>query len=275
MSDVQFKTIAYFWASKLLYITTEQDRGDRYHEVAPCRVLSLGLNGPIKVTTYHDGVKEEMYVRSVLHGIDSDYGDQFSDNVICNLFIDPASSLNEKLLEKMTKTVNGVAVTIENEDEVLECFQRIYRDGISQQEVGDIIKDCYGWSEGEVWQADHIDRRVVRAIDIFKANLSDRVTAAEVANQVGVSESRLFYLFKRDLGMSMSRYILWIRFVNFANIVLEERNLLRAALRVGFWDAAHMARTFRKFTGAPTSKLVRTVIKSKFLLAVSGNGKKK
>lgn len=270
MSDFQFKTIAYFWASKLLYITTEQDRGNRLHEAAPCRVLCLGLNGPIKVTTYHDGVKREMFVRSVLHDIHSDYSDQFSDNVVCNIFIDPASSLNETLLGKMTKKINGVAVEIENEAMVLKKFQRIYQSGASQGEVGEIIQECYGWTEGEKWQAGHIDKRVVHAIDIIKANLSERLTAAEIASEAGVSESRLFYLFKRDLSMSMSRYILWVRFVNFANIVLEERNLLRAALRVGFWDAAHMARTFRKFAGAPTSKLLRTVIKSKFLLAVTG-----
>jgi len=265
------KSIVYFWLDKMLYITTEADRAMRYHQSVPCRILSLGLNGPIKVSTRRDDSDGDVYAYSVLHDVNTDWGEQFADDVVCNLLIDPASSLNQTVVEQMTQVKHGVATTLQNEKEVLAHFRRIYHEGLSQNHAADIIQSCYGQKGIEHWHASELDPRVLQAVEILRSDLSRSLSTEIIAQKVGISESRLFYLFKHNLGISMSRYILWRRFFRVSQLLLEEKSLLRAALMVGFWDAAHMSNTFKGVIGAPPSQLLKTVIKSKFLYAISKN----
>ena len=264
------KSIIYFWPDKFLFIAAEANRGMRYHDNMPNRILSFGLNGPIKIDTG----EQLLEARIVLHEVNASWGESFTDDVVCNLLIDPASELNQILLSQMTRVNNHLLVNLPNENILIEHFRRIYHQSLSIQDVSEIFQASFGYrclctpDQPDRWQSSHIDKRIKHAVIILQGDLSRRLSTKTIAKRVGLSESRLFYLFKRDLGLSIRRYILWRRFFLMSKYGLQEKNLLRAALMVGFWDAAHMSNTFKSIIGAPPSKLLRAVLTSKFLTMV-------
>ena len=262
-------TIVYFWQDRLFYATTETNRGMRYHENVPCRILSLGLKGPIKIHIQQNGVDQVVYTQSVFHDINSSWGEEFSGDVVCNLLIDPASAFNDILEQEMTKNNYGLSVTLRNEKQVLDCFRQIYEQGFSQTQVNDVIHDCFGSPLGNVWYKPQLDKRIVSVVEQLQVNSAKRPKTVKIANEVGLSESRLSHLFKKNLGISITQYIIWRRFFYICQIALKEKNLLRAAIAVGFWDGAHMSNTFRKLVGVSASQLLKNAIKSKFKLSIS------
>ncbi|AWZ01297.1 MAG: AraC family transcriptional regulator [Rhodobiaceae bacterium] len=77
------------------------------------------------------------------------------------------------------------------------------------------------------------------------------------AQLVGLSGSRLRHLFKEQVGMSPSKYLLWLKLQRAVRYLDKERSLTGAAYAGGFSDSAHLARTFRGTFGISPSDLTK------------------
>jgi AraC family transcriptional regulator len=77
------------------------------------------------------------------------------------------------------------------------------------------------------------------------------------ARLVGLSDSRLRHLFKEQVGMSPSKYLLWLKLQRAVRYLDNERSLTEAAHAGGFSDSAHLARTFRRTFGISPSDLTK------------------
>lgn len=73
--------------------------------------------------------------------------------------------------------------------------------------------------------------------------------AAEVADQLALSESRFLHLFREELGIAWRPYLLWRRLICAIQAVIGGVPATQAAHMAGFSDSAHLSRTFRKFFG--------------------------
>ncbi|MAN64081.1 MAG: hypothetical protein CMI60_19270 [Parvibaculum sp.] len=74
---------------------------------------------------------------------------------------------------------------------------------------------------------------------------------------VGLSDSRLRHLFKEQVGMSPSKYLLWLKLQRAVRHLDNEGSLTEAAYAGGFSDSAHLARTFRRTFGISPSDLTK------------------
>lgn len=98
--------------------------------------------------------------------------------------------------------------------------------------------------------------RVRRALRLLKDLPNDAdLSLATLAEQVGLSPSRLMHAFTESIGLPLRPYITWLRLQRSAAAIARGSRLTDAALAGGFSDAAHMTRTFRRMLGMPPSEL--------------------
>ena len=76
---------------------------------------------------------------------------------------------------------------------------------------------------------------------------------AHLAACVHLSPSRFRHLFRREMGLSVQRYLLWQRLQLALQVSARGISLTEAAHAVGFADSAHLTRVFRATFGLPPS----------------------
>ena len=77
----------------------------------------------------------------------------------------------------------------------------------------------------------------------------------ELARAAGLSPSRFRHVFRREIGMSTQSYVVWLRINEACAALARGASLSDAAYQVGFSDAAHFTRTFRRTFGLAPSQL--------------------
>jgi len=104
------------------------------------------------------------------------------------------------------------------------------------------------------------DPRIAKALDWIAANPGVQPSGALLAAKVHLSESRFTHLFRQQTGLSLSRYLLWLRLFEGVAAVADGDNMTSAAHRAGFADLAHMSRSFRSTFGVVPSELHKMTI---------------
>lgn len=93
-----------------------------------------------------------------------------------------------------------------------------------------------------------IDRRLTKALQHLAENPRD-LRIAEIAMQLGLSDSRLRYLARRQLGYPLTTWMLWRKLDRAARALYGGESLADASLLGGFSDQAHFSRTMRRMFG--------------------------
>ncbi|QDO85030.1 helix-turn-helix transcriptional regulator [Shewanella psychropiezotolerans] len=73
--------------------------------------------------------------------------------------------------------------------------------------------------------------------------------AAQVAEQLALSESRFLHLFREEMAIAWRPYLLWRRMFCAINALKQGSNATQAAYLAGFADSAHLSRTFKNNFG--------------------------
>jgi AraC-like DNA-binding protein len=103
-----------------------------------------------------------------------------------------------------------------------------------------------------------LDGRVGRVLELLKRDLSSRADVASLAAGVQLSPSRLVHLFNEQMGVSLRRYVLWLRLRKVVFCLAASHSLTDASHEAGFADSAHLCRTFRSMFGLSLSSLFRS-----------------
>jgi AraC-like DNA-binding protein len=72
-----------------------------------------------------------------------------------------------------------------------------------------------------------------------------------------LSPTRFAHLFKDQVGLPFSRYMLWRKLTRAMVAIASERTIAAAAHAADFADAAHLTRTFYQMVGMAPSALMR------------------
>lgn len=100
-----------------------------------------------------------------------------------------------------------------------------------------------------------IDERIQESINIIKSLEVKKISAAELAKKVYLSESRLLHLFKFDVGIPLRKYLLWLRIRDAIILISNVSSFTDAAYLAGFSDAAHLTRTCKTMFGVNLAML--------------------
>ena len=114
-----------------------------------------------------------------------------------------------------------------------------------------------------------LDPRIAALQERLRALPEKRAVPGEAAAALGLSESHLRHLFRKETGVSFRRYLLWLRLGDAMARALSGTPLTEAAHAAGFADSAHLSRTCREMFGINPLALARH---SRFVQAPNGAG---
>ena len=103
-----------------------------------------------------------------------------------------------------------------------------------------------------------LDRHVGEVIRHMAASSGNGLTVQGVARAVGLSSAQLAYLFRRETGMSVKEYATRVRVEIIKRLLAETDDKLDIiAEQLGFCDAPHLSRVFRRICGCPPGEYRR------------------
>ena len=102
-----------------------------------------------------------------------------------------------------------------------------------------------------------LDSRVTTVLDAIRASDDLRMSLDQAADKACLSSTRFAHLFRDQVGLPFSRYMLWRKLTRAMVAVASEPTIAAAAHAADFADAAHLTRTFYQMVGMAPSVLMR------------------
>jgi AraC-like DNA-binding protein len=171
------------------------------------------------------------------------------------LFVDPESTegawLSGSLKENIT--IVPAARVAESAAELRKFLDNPYE----SLEIGALIHHCVRSLSPRPAPARTIDDRVSKVIAAIQGSDDLRVSLEDAADRACLSPSRFAHLFKQQLGLPYSRYMLWRKLTRAMVTIASARTLAEAAHAADFADAAHLTRTFNQMFGMAPSVLMQ------------------
>lgn len=99
-------------------------------------------------------------------------------------------------------------------------------------------------------------RAVERARETMAARYDERLTLDEIARDTGYTATHLCEVFRREVGMTIHRYLSRLRLLVALEGLEGAPSLTRLAYEVGFSTPSHFATAFRHEFGHPPSRLL-------------------
>lgn len=100
-----------------------------------------------------------------------------------------------------------------------------------------------------------MDQRIELITDLMRSNLNRKLSPDNLAAMVGLSPSRLHYLFKTELGTSPARYIRSLRLERAKNLLNSTHTSVKQVMiEVGVTDRSHFEREFKRLYGLTPSQ---------------------
>ena len=94
-------------------------------------------------------------------------------------------------------------------------------------------------------------------LDAIRASDDLRLSLDQAADKACLSSTRFAHLFKEQVGLPFSRYMLWRKLTRAMVAIASEGTIAAAAHAADFADAAHLTRTFYQMVGMAPSVLMR------------------
>jgi len=106
------------------------------------------------------------------------------------------------------------------------------------------------------------DLRVRRAIDFVAAHLAEDIGIAEIAAAAALSASALSVVFRKATGQSPYSWLIDRRLDRATDLLLRSRlSLAEVAVTAGFFDQAHMTRSFRARRGTTPGRVRQAAVR--------------
>ena len=116
-----------------------------------------------------------------------------------------------------------------------------------------------------------LDDRIRQAIRYITSTPNKKFKVKAVAEHVCLSESRLRHIFKEQVGQPIQNFILWMKVVDSLGLVLKGNPIGRTAIETGFWDSAHMYRSYKELLGVAPGKIKTFEKELKIVTCTHGN----
>ncbi|MGD9902244.1 MAG: helix-turn-helix domain-containing protein [Vicinamibacterales bacterium] len=184
------------------------------------------------------------------------------------LFVDPESSEGAWLCGSLSRDVTALSAA--RADAVARELRILVEQPDEVTDVDALVRRAVQALRPGKAPARRLDPRVTAVLDAIRQSDDLRLSLADAAGTACLSPSRFAHLFKEQVGLPFSRYLLWRKLTRAMVAVGSERTLAAAAHAADFADAAHLTRTFYQMVGMAPSVLMRgdfTEIASPFAIA--------
>lgn len=170
------------------------------------------------------------------------------------LFVDPESSEGAWL-----KSALRHDITVVPEARLAPCVWEIRAFNerpFESMDVQTLIRHCVQELSPGAPPLRRLDPRVTDVLTAIRESDDLRISLDKAARKAFLSPSRFAHLFKQQMGLPFSRYMLWRKLTRAMVAIASERTIAAAAHAADFADAAHLTRTFYQMVGMAPSALM-------------------
>ena len=171
------------------------------------------------------------------------------------VFVDPESSEGAWLSASLRQDITDVAAA--RLESVVPEFRALAEQPDENEEVvARIRRGVHGLRPG-LAPTPRMDPRVTKVLDAIRVSDDLRISLDKAAAMAFLSPTRFAHLFKDQVGLPFSRYMLWRKLTRAMVAIGSEETIAAAAHAADFADAAHLTRTFYQMVGMAPSVLMR------------------
>lgn len=173
------------------------------------------------------------------------------------ILINPESAFGESWLQRMGPNLN---ISLLNEHQVSSMLRLAYQllDPIHPTAYEQVMKRCrqtLGLCDVDTEPA--LDDRIREALHYIDEHPLPGLTVGALSRLLYLSESRLSHLFKQEVGITLSSYLVHRKFEAAFHAIFNGSSITAAALEAGFSSSSHFTRTVRDKLGMSPRSIVQ------------------
>ena len=191
------------------------------------------------------------------------------------VFVDPESSEGAWLSAHLRRDITIVPDA--RLDSIVPQLRAFAEQPEEAEDVASLVRGCVQGLRPGLAPARRLDSRVTTVLNAIRESDDLRMSLDQAADTACLSPTRFAHLFKEQVGLPFSRYMLWRKLTRAMVAVASERTIAAAAHAADFADAAHLTRTFYQMVGMAPSALMRgdfIEIASPFNASRQGSGER-
>ncbi len=171
------------------------------------------------------------------------------------VFVDPESSEGAWL---STSLRQDITIVPDSRLDAMMPALRVFADQPDELvEIAPLVRQCIQGLRPGLAPTRRLDSRVTTVLDAIRASDDLRMSLDQAADRACLSSTRFAHLFKDQVGLPFSRYMLWRKLTRAMVAMASEGTIAAAAHAADFADAAHLTRTFYQMVGMAPSVLMR------------------
>jgi AraC family transcriptional regulator len=213
--------------------------------------IVIALDGCVAICGKNDGWRES---RGLVVRPDAEHSFDCNGALGVMVFVDPESSEGAWLSASLRQDITIVPDT--RLDSIVPEL-RTFAEQPDDTDVAALIRGCVHGLRPGLAPTRRFDSRVSKVVDAIRASDDLRMSLAKAADLACLSPTRFAHLFKDQVGLPFSRYMLWRKLTRAMVAIASERTIAAAAHAADFADAAHLTRTFYQMVGMAPSALMR------------------
>jgi len=171
------------------------------------------------------------------------------------VFVDPESSEGAWLSASLREDITIVPDS--RLDAIVPELRTFAAQPDEPADIAALVGRCVRGLRPGLAPARRLDSRVTTVLDAIRASDDLRMSLDQAADKACLSSTRFAHLFKDQVGLPFSRYMLWRKLTRAMVAVASEKTIAAAAHAADFADAAHLTRTFYQMVGMAPSVLMR------------------
>jgi AraC-like DNA-binding protein len=171
------------------------------------------------------------------------------------VFVDPESSEGAWLSTSLRQDITIVPDS--RLDAIVPALRTFAEQPDESADIAPLVRQCIQGLRPGLAPTRRLDARVTTVLQAIRASDDLRMSLDQGADKACLSATRFAHLFKEQVGLPFSRYMLWRKLTRAMVAIASEGTIAAAAHAADFADAAHLTRTFYQMVGMAPSVLMR------------------
>lgn len=165
------------------------------------------------------------------------------------LLLNPDSIIGNHLRNEYLQSCSIYSENIEYSSNFKSKVLKPEGQELSKEELKNVLNEILSMFRGEEWREYQIDNRIKKALKETHSLDEKKISIAEIASWINLSESRFMHIFKDEVRIPFRRYLSWLRILHAIRLITKGKSITESAMESGFTDVSHLHKTFSWFFG--------------------------
>jgi AraC-like DNA-binding protein len=214
--------------------------------------IVLALDGCVTICGKDDEWRES---RGLVVRADAEHSFDCNGAPGVMIFVDPESSEGTWLSASLRQEITTIPDT--RLDSIVPELRTFAERPDETQDIAALVRGCVEGLRHGLVPTRRFDPRVTTVLNAIRESDDLRMSLDKAADMAHLSPTRFAHVFRDQVGLPFSRYMLWRKLTRAMVAIASERTIAAAAHAADFADAAHLTRTFYQMVGMAPSALMR------------------